>query len=262
MKSNKILVNINKLEDIEKYKEIGITNFLFALEDYSIGYNTFKIEELKNLDINVYLNINIIMDTKTIIRFKNIIQKLSFVKGVFFEDVGLYSILKDSKVPLIWNQAHFVINSRSINFWLQRVYSACLSNELTLDEIKYILENATKNLILPIYGLNIAMYSRRYLLTFFNKYNNLKLINKGILKVSNQDISFNTVENKYGTVLYYNKPFNYIPYLNEINDEKILFYLINDPNITFDKVNDILNDNDIVSEEKFLKEKTIYKLEG
>lgn len=262
MKNNKILIYLNNLEDIAKYKEIGITNFLFALEDFSIGYQTFKLNELANLDINVYLNINIIMDTKKIAKFKKLINKLTFVKGIFFEDVGLYNILKNTKIPLIWNQAHFVINSKSINFWLERVESASLANELTIDEIKYILNNANKSLIMSVYGLNIAMYSRRYLLSYFNKYNNLKIIKNGFLNVNNQDNSFYIIENKNGTALFYNKVFNYIPYLNEIDDQKIKFYLINHPHINFEIVNDLINHKEVISEEKFLKTKTIYKLEG
>ncbi|MDD2409186.1 MAG: U32 family peptidase [Bacilli bacterium] len=262
MKNNKILISLNNLNDIAKYKEIGITNFLFALEDFSIGYQTFMLKELEDLDINVYLNINIVIDTKKIIEFKKIINKLTFVKGIFFEDVGLYYILKDTKIPLIWNQAHFVINSRSINFWLERVESASLANELTTDEIKYILNNTNKPLVMSVYGLNMAMYSRRYLLTYFNKYNNLKLVKSGFLNVNNQNNSFYIIENKNGTALFYNKPFNYIPYLNEFDDQKILFYLINHPQINFDMVNNLINHKEIISEEKFLKEKTIYKLEG
>lgn len=261
MKNNKILLSINNLEDIVKYKEIGITNFLFALEDFSVGYQTFKLKDLVNLDINIYLNINIIMDSKKIVEFKKIINKLTFVKGIFFEDVGLYHILKVTKIPLIWNQAHFVINSRSINFWLERVESVSLANELTTDEIKYILNNTNKPLIMPVYGLNMAMYSRRYLLSYFNQYNNLKLVKRGFLTVNNQNKCFYTIENKNGTILFYNKPFNYIPYLNEFDDQKILFYLINHPHINFEMVNNLINHQETISEEKFLKEKTIYKLE-
>lgn len=262
MKNDKILLSINNLDDIKEYKKIGITNFLFAIKDFSVGYPSFNIEEIKRIDGNIFLNINIIMDTKKINDFKKIIYQLDFIKGIFFEDVGLYYLLKDTNIPLIWNQAHFVVNSRSINFWLNKVKSASLVNELTLEEIKYILNNTTKPLILPVFGLNIAMYSRRSLLTFFNKYNNLKLIKNGYLKLDNPKISFKVKENKNGTVLYYAKLFNYLPYLKEINDNKILYYLINHPDINVEMVNDLLNRKEIISEEKFLKEKTIYKLEG
>ena len=98
MKNKKILISPKNIEEIKKYKKIGITNFLFALQDFSIGYPEFTLEELYELDINVYLNINILFDTKKINDFKKIIPKLQFVKGIFFEDVGLYYLLKDSNI--------------------------------------------------------------------------------------------------------------------------------------------------------------------
>ena len=257
MKKSKVLINITDLEEIEKYKKIGITNFLFALNNFSIGYNSFKLKELKTLDVNVYLNINLIMDTKTINEFKKIIKDLDFIKGIFFEDLGIYYILKDTNIPLIWNQSHFGINSRSINFWLERVKSAVLSNELTLDEINYILSKVTNKVVLNVYGLNAAMYSRRPILSFFSKHKNINLVKEGFLKVHNQDISYKAKENDKGTILFYDKPFNYVPYLEKIDDSKILFYLINDLKFEeFDNLKSLKN-----TEEKFLHEKTIYKLE-
>ena len=60
MKKEKILINIEKLEDIEKYEKIGINNFLFAVKDFSIGYNSFTLDEIiyvNNSGVKVlYLN--------------------------------------------------------------------------------------------------------------------------------------------------------------------------------------------------------------
>lgn len=262
MESSKILVNINNKEDIKKYKKIGITNFLFALEGFSVGYNTFSLEELKELDINIYLNINSLMDTKMIDDFKKIIPSLSFVKGIFFEDLGVYYVLKDKDISLIWSQNHFVLNSKSINFWLNRVESACLANELTLDEINYILSKSVKPLILNVLGYNMAMYSRRYILSNFNRYNHLKMVKKGILKVNDSN-SFIAIENENGRALFYNKPFNYLSHLKEIDDSKIKFYYFSNLNLKADEIIDIITKGkEIISEEKFINEKTIYKLEG
>lgn len=261
MVNDKLLITINNIEDIKEYKKIGITNFLFALQDFSIGYSSFKIQELKKLDVNVYLNINIVMDTKTINNFKKITKDLNFVKGILFEDVGVYYLLKDSNIDLIWNQSHFVINSKTINSWLSRVKSALISSELTIDELNYVLEQASKPLILSIYGLNMSMYSKRHLLSFYNIYNDLPNINKGSLSVEDKDINFITKENEHGTVLFYNKPYNYIPYLKEIKEDRIMLYLINIPDLSPEMLDHILKQNNIISEEKFLKEKTIFKLE-
>lgn len=259
MKNNKIIIGINHLTDIEKYKKIGITNFLFALADYSIGYQTFKIDELKAISGNVYLNINKIMDTKTIEDFKKNIKNLTFVKGIFFDDLGIYQVLKDSNIPLIWHQSHFVLNSRSVNFWLERVDSACLSHELTITEIKTILDQSSKSVILNVFGLNPAMYSRRHLLSTYCSAKGLKEVKEAILKTKEQ--SFIAKENQDGTFIYYQNYFNYLPYLDKLPDEKILFYYINPLNLDPKAVIKIINGETIISEEKFLNQKTIYKLE-
>ncbi len=260
MKNNKILISIKNIDEIKKYKKIGITNFLFALKDFSIGYPEFTLDELKDLDINVYLNINLIMDTKKIHEFKDIIPELNFIKGIFFEDLGIYYVLKERNIPLIWNQNHFVINSVSINSWLRRVTSACLANELTKEEIKYILAKSSKSLVLPVFGHNIAMYSRRYLLSNFNRYHGYKIVNKGYLKI-NQQNEFKAWETENGTVLVYQKPFNYYPAIKELDDQKIWFYYFDLTNSNIDEYQKIINNEPTDSEERFLNQKTIYKLE-
>ncbi|NLL02243.1 MAG: hypothetical protein GX265_04410 [Mollicutes bacterium] len=260
MKNSKILVSVKNLDELKEYKKIGITNFLFALKGFSIGYPEFTLDELLDLDINVYLNINLVMDTKKINEFKNIISKLDFVKGIFFEDLGIYYVLKDHHIPLIWNQNHFVINSVSINSWLNRVTSACLTNELTKEEIKYILEKTSKPLILPIFGYNIAMYSRRYLLSNFNRYHGYKIVNNGYLKINPQN-QFKAYETENGTVLFYHKPFNYYPIINELKDEKIWFYYFDLTHSNIAQYHKIINNEISDSEERFLNHKTIYKLE-
>ena len=43
---NKLLVRINNINELSYLKEKGINNFLFPLDGFSIGYNTFKIEQI------------------------------------------------------------------------------------------------------------------------------------------------------------------------------------------------------------------------
>ena len=72
MKKDKILINIENLSDIEKYKKIGINNFLFAVSFFSIGYNSFNIDDLKELDCNKYILINIILNSSDVDKLKSI----------------------------------------------------------------------------------------------------------------------------------------------------------------------------------------------
>ena len=66
MKKEKILCNIENLIDIDNYKKIGINNFLFAVDGFSIGYNSFNINELKKLECNKYLLLNRVLNNEDI----------------------------------------------------------------------------------------------------------------------------------------------------------------------------------------------------
>lgn len=257
---NKIIVRVNNLKEVNTLKEKGISNFLFPLEKFSIGYQTFTLEEIKDLKVNIYLLINREFDNITLNEFKKI-KDLSFVKGIFFEDIAIYMLLKDTSIPLIWSTMHFVINSRSINFWLAKVSSARLSNELTKEEIQTILKNVTKPVVLDVYGQNIAMYSRRKLLSNFFLTHQEKPKENLTLTTDNH-ISFKTFENEYGTVFFYKTSFNYTKILEEIDDSKILLYLYDIEDNTPEELLDIINKKETTSFNRFLEEPTIYKLEA
>ena len=258
MKRNKILVRINNLDEIEEYQKLGITNFLFALKDFSIGYPSFSLDEIKNVNGNIYLLANRVLDNEGIDNFKKI-GDLSFISGLIFEDLGIYQVLKESNIPLIWNQNHFAVNEISINYYLDRVSSVVISNELEKSELINVINNVKKEVILPVLGLNMAMYSRRSLLSFYNEYEHLGDYKRGILKTNN-DREFLAIENEYGTVLFYNKYFNLLDEIDNFNDDKILFYYI-DPNmLDVNDIKDALEGKKIGDVNPFYLNKTIYRV--
>jgi collagenase-like PrtC family protease len=166
MKKQKVLININNLDEINEYKKIGINNFLFALEGFSIGYNSF---ELNDIPKESFILINRVLDSNDIDNLKLIKDDLVKYKGIIFEDLGVYQIFKDSDIDLIWNQAHFGTNLSSINIWLDKVSSAVISNEITKNEITDIVSGVKKPVVFNVFGKNMIMYSRRTLLSNFNK---------------------------------------------------------------------------------------------
>lgn len=262
MKTNKLIININNLSEIEEYKKIGITNFLFAVEHFSVGYKTFKIEELMNLDCNVYLLINRMMDTKVLDEFKKIVPSISFVKGIFFEDIGIYNILKDTNIPLIWNQTQFGTNYVSINSWLDKVESAVISNSITLEEIIEIVNKAKKPIVFNVFAKNMIMYSRRTLLSNFNKFKGLDDIKNVYLKEKISDVVFKAIEDEFGTVIFNNKYFNYINIIDKLNDDNILFYYINNLDLSVNEIKELINDEFTDYDLGFLDKKTIFKVGG
>ncbi len=261
MKKEKILFNIENLNDIDKYKKIGINNFLFAVNDFSIGYKSFNLEEIDNIDCNKYLLINRVFNNEDCDKFKNIIHKLYDFDGIIFEDIGVYNMLKDTGIKLIWNQSHFATNYQSINCYLDMVYSVVISNELTCLEVKDIIDKSIKPVVLNIFGKNPVMYSRRYLLTNYNKYFELGDNKEVILEESITNNKFYAKESDKGTIVFNNKYFNIINYLNEFNDNNILFYLVYPNGIDYDEMKKILNnESEIEYDDGFMNRKTIYKL--
>lgn len=254
---SKILININKIEEIEYYEKIGITNFLFAIEEFSIGYNTFKLNEIKD---NSYILINRVMDTETVDRLKNIKNDFKRFKGILYEDIAVFNIFKDTDLELIWFQNHFATNYESINFWLEQgCTSAVISNEITKEEILDILTQASKPLVLNVLGKNQIMYSRRTLLTNFNRYNNLPEYNDMNLKEKVTNNDFLARENTYGTTIFNNEYFNYLPLTKEIKEENIKFYLVLNLDLSKEEISDILNGKEF-GNDGFLNKKTVYRM--
>ena len=261
MKKDKILINIENLSDIEEYKKIGINNFLFAVDNFSIGYKTFDINSLINIKENKYLLINKIFNTEDINEFKEIIQLLNKFNGIIFEDIGVYHLLKDTNINLIWNQSHFATNYSSINYWLDLTNSAVISNELTKEEVKEIIDKSNKKIILNVFGKNNIMYSRRTLLTNFNKYFKLKTNKEIILKENISNCEFRMLENESGTFTFDNNYFNIIDYIKYFNNDNILFYLVYPFGLSVSEIKDIIeNNSNIKYNDGFMNKKTIYKL--
>lgn len=256
MNKSKLLININKLEEIAEYKKIGITNFLFAVKGFSIGYNTFELNEIPE---DSYLLINRVMDTKSIEELRLRKDELAKFKGIIFEDLGVYNILRDLEIELIWFQNHFTINNESMRFWLSRVDSAVIGNEITSSEIESIIENASKPLVLNVLGKNQIMYSRRTLLSNFNKYNNLDNYNDMTLDVHGTKDEFFARENELGTVIYNNEYFNYLEFAESLNEDKIKFYLIMNLDLNPNDLEEILNGKSF-GNDGFLNKKTVYKM--
>ncbi len=256
MNKSKLLININKLEEIAEYKKIGITNFLFAVKGFSIGYNTFELNEIPE---DSYLLINRVMDTKSIEELRLRKDELAKFKGIIFEDLGVYNILRDLEIELIWFQNHFTINNESMRFWLSRVDSAVIGNEITSREIESIIENASKPLVLNVLGKNQIMYSRRTLLSNFNKYNNLDNYNDMTLDVHGTKDEFFARENELGTVIYNNEYFNYLEFAKSLNEDKIKFYLIMNLDLNPNDLEEILNGKSF-GNDGFLNKKTVYKM--
>lgn len=262
MKLNNLLVTVNNLEIIDELKKVGVTTFLFPLKDYTVGFpKTYNITDIK--EENSYIFINRILPSDEIDELKNILTNLpSNIIGIVFDDLGVLEIIKELNIKKILYLNHFGTNYESINHFLEFVDSVVVSTDITKEEINVILDNASKLLTIYGFGFVPVMYSRRTLLTNFNKQFNLENKNHVNLNDKMANNKFFAFENNHGTVLYHHLPSNSL----EIKHNNILFYIINTAFLSDTEVLELINslkddkEINIIHDRGFLDKATIYKL--
>ena len=259
MMKDKTLLCIKNLNEVAYFKKLGISNFLFPLKDYSVGYDTFSLDDLKKLDVNVYIWVNRILTDEDLEAF-NELEIPKNVKGFIIEDIGLYEILKGKNYYLVCYQNHLNNNYKTVNYWLKYFDSLVISTDITEEEIMKIIENADKPLVLNTFGYPMVMYSRRKLVSNFYRHLGIDAKLKMDIKEKISNKSFFLRENEYGTAIFASNPFDYRTLAKKI-DSKVSFYLINASNLSENDVVDIIEGKEIkFANRGFLDKKTIYKV--
>jgi hypothetical protein len=258
-----ILIYVDKLEYIDDYRKAGVSAFLFGLEEFCVGYNTYSLSVIDSVEVsNKYLLVNRVLDCKSIDKLRDILKDIKGIKGIVFEDIGVLNVINDLKLDVekILFQNHFGTNKDSINFWLDRVDSMVVSNEITYNEIDYICKNVNKSVVLHLFGYNQVMYSRRLLLSNWSEEFNIEKKSTNVISDVATGIKFRAMENEYGTVMYSENIFNGSRLLNLGN---VRYYYVNTTMIDHNVVMDFLSNKEHSSELEdngFLDKETIYKL--
>ena len=248
---NKLVVvtNPNLINDLRANN----IRLLYPLKSFCVGYpNYFDIEEIDDFCL-----VNRILTNEDIIKLNKVLHN-SKIKGIVFDDLGILDIIKDMNITKILLLDHLATNSLSINYYLEYVDSVIVSNDLTKEEIKYILDNSNKPLCINVFGLKRLMYSRRTLLTNYSQWN--KIENRNILDSKIEDKDFKIIENEYGTVFY---AYPYYNALELLNCKNVLYYIYNPILLDSKDIMDIVVNNNISNipnDRLFLDKKTFYKV--
>ncbi len=258
MKKNKIIVLPNSSETLEKLEKLGVTNFLFPIADFSIGYNTFTLKEIEEFKCNAYLLINRILTDEDIDAFLKL-QLPSNVKGLFIEDTGLFYALKGTNLELINFQNHLNNNPKTINFWLNYFDSLVLSTDITLEEITAILKESKKPLVAFTFGYPMVMYSRRHLVTNYLKHQGESLEDN--IEISLPNDKFFLKESDYGTGVFTTKLLDARSEYDNVDEKNIKFYLFNGAFVDDETLIKAINNEEIDDADKgFLYKSTIYRI--
>lgn len=245
---NNYLVIPNSKEDANELKS---SKLLLPLKFFSVGFNYyFSLEEI-NYE-KAYLYINRLLSSNELDELKKVLSNLpKNIKGIVFEDLGIYEITKNINIEKIFYPTHLLTNVHSINEYLKYFDSCVISPDIHINKVNHILKNANKKLCIFGYGHMPLSYSRRLLNTNYAKIYNLKKENT--LYIKNTDYEFITSENQYGTITYDKGIFSG---LNETYEDNILYIIIN----LFDiEVKDFL-ENKLDTTKGFLDKEVIYKI--
>lgn len=255
MKNNNILITINNLEDINKLKELGINHFVFPLKGFCVGIpNTFLISEI---NYEGYIYINRILDNEGIDKLKEVLNDVpKNIKGIIFDDLGVLELIKNLDIEKILYLTHFNNNLESIKIYLDYVDSVIIGTDITMEETEYIVNNIPNKLTIFVLGYVSAMYSRRYLIDNYVKYQ--KIDYKNPIIIDNTNHKFLVYENEYGTIMYHIPVFNGLRLL----DLSAKYYFINSAFLSVEDIKGFLNGNTTLEyDEGFLNTETIYKLD-
>ena len=246
----KLLVGLNK-KGILDY--LNYTNsFIIGLKDFSINYQEYNIDEIKelleeypNIELFISVNKNVFnSDLKLLEERLTELSKLN-IKGILFYDLSVLSINNRNKLnlPLVWAAEHMTTNYNTCNYYLDKGVKYCyLSSEITVEEIKEIKEKSNIKLISFFFGYPDVSFTKRKLLTNYFLYNNLDK-DKDWYTISSDDNKYFIKESKLGTRILYGKVMNGIRPFYDLIDT-----------VDYGIMNEELMDHDI-----FIKGLSIYK---
>ena len=268
----KLLIEKNT-SNFDNLKTDGI---ILSLKDYSVQstiyYDLDEIKEIINkypkLEVFIKMNKNIFNDE--IDRLKEILIELNKlnIKGIFFYDLAILNIKQelDLDVDLVWDQSHMVNNYRTCDYYYNEgVKYALLGKEITLEEIKEIVEKSKITSIVEVVSTPAIAYSKRKLLTNYfksinkDKKDTLEILEKVtnkyyIVKESNNGTSFYTKDIMNGTSIIKDLYSVNTPYII-MREEGIPDFdeLVND---THEYIENECKDNDYIEKYKKLGDNT------
>lgn len=274
--------NKNKL-----YLDI-VDGVILPLDDLAVESNIyFTLEEIEKIsknynDVEIFVKINKNLMNDDIDKVKDALIKLDNlkVKGIFFYDLAILQLKKELNldVDLVWNQTHMVNNYKTCNYYFEKgVKYALLGKEITLDEIKEILEKSKIISMVEVVSRPSVAFSKRKLVSNYLKNEERALENKLTIKEKITDTFYDVVEDKNGTSFYLNRIMNGTSIIKELFDNECSYIIFREYGLEdnffqliIDTKKYILNgclENDYVDKYKILGDdtnfffkKTIYRV--
>ncbi len=208
----------------------NVDGLILAINDYSVeSICTFSIDEIidikKNSNCLIFVKINKNLFNEDIESIKDILVKLNENKidGIFFYDLAILQLKNELNIDidLIWNQTHMVNNYMTCDYYYSKgVKYALLSKEITLEEIKEIINKSKINCMVEVVSLPSVAYSKRKLVSNYFKDLNENSINNISVKEKITGDYYNVIEDSNGTSFFLNKIMNGTSIIKDLYNSK------------------------------------------
>lgn len=229
----KYIAPIHNLDNIDKLLQLDgfiISNSLFSSRltlSLSVDEINDVINKLHNLKKEVFLSLNMMYIDSDIDRLKEFLSKINTEKltGIIASDYGVVQLLIDLGLnqKIVWNGE--TLSTNAFDFNILSDYNALgsfVSKEITIENILEIGKNKKYNLFIIGHGHLNMFYSKRLLISNFDKKYNLN-INPNqktykLIENKRDNQYFPILQDSHGTYVFRSKVKNSFIYLNKLKE--------------------------------------------
>ncbi|MCM1259724.1 MAG: U32 family peptidase [Prevotella sp.] len=201
----------------KKVEHILIPVLDFSLS-YSRGYSLKQVQYLINQKGLMRISLNMMRlfhenDLEQVLSFFHQIN-IEDIEYIFYTDLGLYQMLvaQGYQDKLVYDAHTYLTNASDVTEYAKLNQNVVVSNQISIEELKTLLDHITKPVMIHGFGQSIIFYSRRKLLTRYFEYRHLKQKighRQYTLQEEFRTDQYPIVEKNFGTLIY-EKGFYYL----------------------------------------------------
>ncbi len=226
----KIVCSIYQIEQLHRLKDT-IDYAILMVPNISLNYMDLDIDLAISYCLDNHIGIILAIDKlylpKEIDLVSKFIDKYQNLCDYFYiTDLGIGNLMitKKCQNKVIFDPKTMICNSLDLNIYNSLGFEALgISSEITKEDILSIYDKTKANIFYQIFGYRLMFYSKRNLISLYEKKNNALYPHEAYLKEATRNDYFPILENENGTLIYRSYLISYMEYLDEIKDLKYGF---------------------------------------
>ena len=271
----KTIIKVNSIDELK----LDADGYILGFNDFCLSFEkTFSIDEIKSIvkeysEKEIFVSLNKMIFNGELSLYKSILFELDKLplKGIIIGDTA--ALTYNLNTNLIMDQLHLNNCYLTVNHYYNNGCSGIyLTNDITLEDIKYIKENSNSILFKDVFCLPHLSTSKRNLITNYLNHFNIDKKDDYFYICEEKDNNYYLIkEDKTGTHIYNAKVLNILDMLNDLKTDYVVFdsHMLNKENfkeiyndykkgiIDNEKINKLFD-----SDNGFINKKTIYKVKN